>query len=89
MQRDEISEDTINNVISEFADRLREKIKKKGNGAFVSIWEGFGKLTEEYGEVADAVHRKHKRDYCDENYDVAITALYSIMSIKSEKKMEG
>lgn len=80
IQREKIKSKNIAEVLSEFGKRFETKLIKKDNDAFFSYLEGFGKLTEEYYEVSDAVHRKNKKDITDELYDVAITALVAIMS---------
>ncbi len=69
-----------------FLNRRYERArKKKGRAAFASIHEILGKVTEEYTEMVEAVHKGDKRETELELADIAIACLWGIVSIRAKK----
>ena len=59
---------------------ISRKIEKHGTGAYISVHEGLGFLTEEYHELVDAARRTHE-EFTSECLDVAVVCLWTIASM--------
>lgn len=81
-QRPKITDENIQKSIKETIDAFNRKLEKKGKGALVSPIEILGKLTEEYFEVEEEVHKERLNDLKNELTDVAVVCLWGIASIE-------
>lgn len=82
-----IDEKLQDKVFKEFTTFFNQKLKKKGSLSFNSLGEIFAKLYEE--GVIELGHELHVKDTCrfrEELLDVAVTALFGVMSIDINKK---
>lgn len=92
MIRDKISKQTEKEVISEFIDFYTTKLEKKGRDVFVSMSEIAGKNIEEMNEVLVEAHRKDPKKMECELIDLATTAIFGVMSLRTisaEKTNKG
>ena len=82
----EVTKEVQEKAIKDLLSRFEAKRNKKGRLSFNSIWEIYGKLQEENFEALQEVHGKDVNMLYDELNDVAITALWGMMSIKAWEK---
>ncbi len=82
----EISDDIQQSTIESLIKSLERAKKRKGTFSFNSIWEIFGKLQEEVYEVLREIHKKDKEIICEELMDVAVVAIWGIMSIRANEE---
>lgn len=87
MNRQIVPTETIGQAILELEEALAYRLKEKGDGAFVSIHEILGVVTEEYQELLDAVHAINShhtslRDVHWELLDIAVACIFAIACIK-------
>lgn len=78
----EIQDETVQDTLDFFLKEFAKKREKKGMISFNSMWEIYGKLSEENYEVLRELHKKDADGVCSELIDVAITALFGVMSIR-------
>jgi hypothetical protein len=74
----------IDEVFNEFYGQFHYKLETKGKKPFNSILETYGKLSEEHYETLIALHKKDKKEFESELMDVAITAIFGIMSLRQQ-----
>lgn len=77
----------IKGALEALSRRIHQKVKKCGDHAFVSRHEILGQVTEEYLELSDAVKTdksRFKRHIRDELFDIAIAAIWGILSIDTD-----
>jgi hypothetical protein len=82
MARRNAEDRTVAEVLSLLAKRLKAERKKKGDGVFASRHEISGVVREEYREFDDEVQRGHLDDIERELLDLAVAALWGVVSIK-------
>ena len=80
MTRDKIYASYIDEILGEVAVHLKEKIKEKGDGAFVSSHEADGVIDEEVREFKDALRSNDLIDIRKELWDIIISAIWGIIS---------
>ena len=81
IDRRQVSDDEIDNAISELRTHIRQRIEKHGNGALVGRHETMGIVTEEYHELVDALrHDSSPEAFIGELFDVAIACVFGIVS---------
>ena len=68
-------------------NKLVEKLRKKGNGSFVSRHESFGIVAEEFDELLDELRTNNKIKFKKELIDVAVACIFSIACLEA-KTME-
>ncbi len=85
VERPEITDKEIDAGLAFLNRRYERARKRKGKSAFVSIHEILGKVTEEYSEVVEAVHKGDKKETELELADIAIACLWGIISIRAKK----
>lgn len=85
----EISEETEKEVFAELTKHFFEKRRKKGRLSFNSMAEIFGKGTEEWHECLCEFHAKDKDKFYNELMDMAVVALWGLMSKKTWDKSGG
>jgi hypothetical protein len=79
--RELFSPTTLREVVSvQLPKELNERILKHGNGVFVSPHETYGVLAEEMGELLEAIRANDGGEIRAELYDVAIGAIWGIVS---------
>lgn len=81
----EISNEHLKLVLDDFLEHYNKKLEKKGKNSFNSRVEVLGKLTEEFHEVLDEIHKKDDKKAIVELMDVAVVCLFGIASIKAQK----
>lgn len=81
--RHKVTKDTIEQVVETFKNKLQEQFNKKGKDCFASSHEILGVITEEYYELIEAIKKGDGDDIRNELYDVAISALFGLMSIET------
>lgn len=72
----------VREVVEIILNRILEIFEKKGYGTFVSSHECLGIITEEYHELVEAVRRENNDMILMELGDVAISAIFSIVSLR-------
>lgn len=85
MMRDQVEQQEISNAFELLRQGLNKRIQKHGNGKFASRAEALGILCEEYAETIEAMRRNVKQEFVDEMMDVAVTALWAIISLANTK----
>jgi NTP pyrophosphatase (non-canonical NTP hydrolase) len=75
----------IANAELDFTRELRKRLAEKGHGIFLSSHETLGIVTEEYQEYARTVHENNADDQEKELMDIAVAAIFGIVSIRSGK----
>lgn len=83
--RHQVSMDDINSASEEVVQHLLETLKMKGSGIFVSSHEILGVLTEEMMEFQDEVRANNYETQLKELHDIATSAIFGIISMKSGK----
>lgn len=86
MQREQVDPAALTALLATLPGEIESRLLRKGHGLFVNYHEILGWLTEEQHEVVDAIHRNITPDtVCSELMDVAVTALFGIVSIQQGK----
>ncbi len=85
MPRNQITKQEIKKGVADFHKALLKALDKKGYGAFASSHEVYGILDEEYEELKREFHSDNKSKQADELLDVAISALFGYICIKTKK----
>lgn len=86
MNRIPVSVETIEETLELARQCLQKRIKQKGSGAFASIHETLGIITEEYEELIDATRSNNENHQISELHDIAIGALWGLVSIRELQK---
>ena len=84
MERTKITQKAINITVKEFKKQLLAALKKNGDGSFSSTHEILGKLSEEFNEVEQEVHKNNKLNLKSELYNVAVVTVFGAACINSE-----
>jgi predicted transcriptional regulator len=82
-RRYEPPNDFIQDVFDGIGKRLNERLSEKGRGIFLSSHEALGVITEEILELIDAVHQHDPESIKEELIDVAVAAIWGLVSVKS------
>jgi len=85
MERIQVSDATLLKTIEALMVKIGNKIEEKGRGVYASNHEGLGIVTEEYKELIDAVQSNDPVDVADENFDVAVGAIWMIASLMEQE----
>jgi hypothetical protein len=80
--RPQASPEEVAEVLGYIQDEVAREIAKKGRGAFVSRHEILGVLHEEYREFEDEVHHGVDVTLMKELRDIAVAAIWGIVSTK-------
>jgi hypothetical protein len=78
-----VSKQIVQDVLKDFDKRFSSKRVEKGMNSFNSLAEIQGKLLEEFHESVVEMHNRDRKAYELELLDVAITALFGIMSMRA------
>lgn len=81
MNRPQISELQIQQVVANFEMALRERLQQKGHGAFVSTHEIVGVVAEEYDEMMDALRQNNRPNFRSELLDVAVGCVFGVACV--------
>lgn len=65
-------------------DKLEMRLEEKGYHTYASIHEISGLMNEEYNEMKEAVHDNDQQHLKKELVDIAVTAIWGIVSIESD-----
>lgn len=82
MSRKHIPESTRDLALFELKACLEARIREKGDGAFVSIHEMRGVLSEEWQELKEAMHSKKLPDIEAELMDLAVGAIFAYACLR-------
>lgn len=74
---------TILGVFQQVHEKLQQRLSQKGRGCFASSHEALGIVTEEYHELVAAVGSNNPTDVDAEMLDIAVAAIFSIVSRQS------
>ena len=74
----------IDGSFHELRDKLSGRLNQKGMHSFASSHEVSGIMTEEYTEMLDAIKENDIMQLRHELYDIALAAIWGIISIDSE-----
>lgn len=77
MRREPILEPQRDVALRKLKASLEDRIREKGVGAFVSIHEMRGVISEEYEELMAAMHSKNHVEIKSELLDLAVAAIFS------------
>lgn len=77
--------DEIGKTIFDISELIEKRLEEKGRGIFVSSHETLGIITEEYQEYAETVHNNNKDCQEKELMDIAVAAIWGIVSKRSER----
>ncbi len=80
IEKKEITKKDIDQVFVELRRRFDEKIKRKGNFGFSDRHSAYGHLEEEVNELLWELHENDHKGFIEEQYDVAIVSLVSLIS---------
>ena len=84
----QIDKDTISGVMITLQKKLDSKIEKRGMNSYASIHEIYGIIAEEFKEVMDEMHLNRYADFESELIDVAVGALWGVMSMRTLRENE-
>lgn len=84
MERDQATDYEIEKALEFLHAGLKKRMNKHGRGKFVSRAEALGILCEEYKETIDAMQGNVKEEFIDEMVDVAVTAIWAIVSLRKD-----
>lgn len=76
-----VTKGTVCSALRKLARKVEAEVAKKGRGAFMTSAEIVGAVTEEYDEMKEAVHAKNRQATREELYDVAIAAMWGVVSM--------
>jgi len=82
--RKQVDEKFRDIALSLVAQKMKVRLKHRGEGTFASQHEILGIITEEYHELVQAVHGNDKDELIEELLDVAVGAVFGIASIIAE-----
>lgn len=74
---------TILGAFQQVHEKLQQRLSQKGHGCFASSHEALGIVTEEYHELVAAVGSNNPADVDAEMLDIAVAAIFSIVSRQS------
>lgn len=80
-----VSDEIIQSVLEDFQKIFAKKREKKGINSFNTPWESYGKLSEEVYEALKDLHAKDWSSLELEYFDIAISSLWGIMSMRANK----
>jgi hypothetical protein len=83
MKRKPIPKNIRDLALMELKACLEARIREKGDGAFVSIHEMRGVLSEEWQEVKEAMHLKQQGLIEAELMDLAVGAIFAYACLRS------
>lgn len=89
MERLVADQDLVNAVISDLAMHLIEKMDEKGLECFSSTHEAYGKIEEERYEALQAMHQNQDEQFEAELLDIAIAALWGVVSYRAYRNAEA
>lgn len=82
MIRPQIDIDSLGITLSEVHDKLIYRLNKKGYGVYCSNHETYGIIAEEFNkELLDALHANDDVQFRSELLDVAVGAIFGIISM--------
>ena len=85
MNRKQITDEEKKTAIEFVKRQLEQQLELKGYGTFSSIHEVLGVMEEERKELVDEVHINNHRGIVNELADIAVTCIWGIASIHSDK----
>lgn len=88
-ERPQVSDETLLKVTEMFVNRLAKKLEKHGRGKFANTHEALGALTEEFCEVGLACRGTDFNDIAEENFDVAVAAIFAVASMMTADDTEA
>jgi len=80
------SKKQINTIIDKTGKALITRLKRKGTKFFTTRHDGLGQITDEYNELIFAVQKNKKKRIKEEAMDVAIAAMWMVLSIEEGNK---
>lgn len=83
-EREQISSEVIKEAIDQTAAKLKMRLEEKGYGAFVSIHEILGIVTEEFHELVEAVRWNNQIEVKEELLDIAVGAIFGVACINNK-----
>jgi NTP pyrophosphatase (non-canonical NTP hydrolase) len=81
VERPQVTMENVDAHVSELRAKILSRLNKKGYGVFVGPHEVLGILTEEFHELVDAVKSDNLYDVRAELLDIAVGALFGVVSI--------
>lgn len=79
MRRVQLEDSDFDVVFQDLKDLLALRLKEKGRGISISNHESLGIITEEYGELVEAI-RKGDEAFDEEVEDLAIACIFHLAS---------
>jgi len=86
MERTKATFEEIETIVMELQRKIAARLLNKGLGVFASNHEILGILTEEFHELVDAVKSDVSLEVRHELFDIAIGAMFGIVSIDINKR---
>jgi hypothetical protein len=83
--RHKASSEEVTNQCDEVCGKIFYRLKEKGEGIFISSHEILGIVTEEYLEFCDEVRANDSDRQYDELMDIAVAAIFGMVSLKTGK----
>lgn len=80
--RVQATQEEIDAVLEKVKEGLLARIKKHGQGKFVSRAEAMGILVEEHHETIEALHSNDLDRFLSEMMDVAVTGIWANVSLQ-------
>lgn len=71
-------------AIKDIRDKLEIRLEEKGYRTYSSSHEISGVMDEEYDEMKEAIHNNDQQHLREELIDVAVAAIWSIVSIDAD-----
>ena len=76
--RPALSPDTLESCIGVMRKKLDERLKEKGEGAWLSTHEILGIVSEEFHELQHAVHENNRSQVYWELLDIAVACIFGM-----------
>lgn len=83
-QRPVVSERDVEAAFRRVRDKMDERLKKKGWGAYSGAHEVYGILAEEFKELVDELQADNREAYRAELVDIAVGCIFGVASLSSE-----
>ena len=83
MPRVEITAAERQRAVASFFEKLEWRIKQKGPRSFASSHEVLGIITEEYGELIEAVKANDPEAVVRELHDIGVAAIFAVASAEA------
>jgi NTP pyrophosphatase (non-canonical NTP hydrolase) len=84
IKRKQIEQKYNNRAIEIIKAKLKNRLKQKGNGSFISRHEAFGVIAEEFDELLDELRSNNYSKFKKELIDIAVASIFTLACMEAE-----